>query len=379
MLGCDLIVTAGNEALSKIHAGRTTAVVNTNESPTAEFVRNPNWQYGAPAQIQQVRDAVGNDDDVRVHRRQGLATRLLGDAIYTNPFMLGFAWQRGWVPLALRVADARDRAQRRGDRRQQARLRLGPRRRARPRGGQAHRLPGCAGGRTQARRRPLEEIVARRVEFLTGYQDAGYAKRYSELVERVRKVESDRLQSTKLTEAVARYYFKLLAYKDEYEVARLQSDPAFRAQDRGAVRGRAGKDYELNFYLAPPLLAKIDPDTGRPRKMRFGPWMMSAFTLLAKLKFLRGTAFDIFGRPRTPHRACADRRVRAAVDELLSRLAADNHAVAVQLASIPEEIRGYGHVKERHLEQARAKWADLLATYRGQQKAQVIQMPARAA
>ena len=196
----------------------------------------------------------------------------------------------------------------------------------------------------------------------------------------MRKVESDRLQSTKLTEAVARYYFKLMAYKDEYEVARLQSDPAFRAKIAAQFEGVAGKDYELNFYLAPPLLAKVDPNTGHPRKMRFGPWMMSAFTLLAKLKFLRGTAFDIFGRT-------AERRTERAligeyeqlVDELLSRLAADNHGVAVQLASIPEEIRGYGHIKERNLKQARAKWADLLATYRGQQKAQVIQMPARAA
>ncbi len=379
VLGCDLIVTASNEALSKIHAGRTTAVVNTNESPTAEFVRNPNWQYGAPAQIQQVRDAVGDDEHVSFIDAQGLATKLLGDAIYTNPFMLGFAWQRGWVPLAYETLmraielngvaiDANKRAFEWG----------------RAAAHDVEAVKRIANPDAQVvelkRASTLEEMLARRVEFLTGYQDAGYARRYSELVERVRKVESDRLQSTKLTEAVARYYFKLLAYKDEYEVARLQSDPAFRARIASQFEGVAGKDYELNFYLAPPLLAKIDPDTGVPRKMRFGPWMMTAFTLLAKLKVLRGTAFDIFGKT-------AERRTERAligeyeqlVDELLSRLAADNHAVAVQLASIPEEIRGYGHVKERNLQQARTKWADLLATFRGQQKAQVIQMPARAA
>jgi indolepyruvate ferredoxin oxidoreductase len=179
---------------------------------------------------------------------------------------------------------------------------------------------------------------------------------------------------------VARYYFKLMAYKDEYEVARLHSDPAFRAQIAAQFEGVAGKDYELNFYLAPPLLAKIDPDTGHPKKMRFGPGMMTAFALLAKLKFLRGGPFDIFGRTdeRKAERALIE-EYEQLVDELLTRLAADNHGVAVQLASIPEDIRGYGHVKERHLNAARAKWSDLLAQFRGQQKAQVIQMPARAA
>jgi indolepyruvate ferredoxin oxidoreductase len=138
----------------------------------------------------------------------------------------------------------------------------------------------------------LEEIVGRRVEFLTAYQDAAYAQRYKDLVERVRRVESDRLQSTKLAEAVARYYFKLLAIKDEYEVARLHSDPAFRQKIAAMFEG----NYKLNFHLAPPLLAKADPLTGRPRKKRYGPWMMSAFGVLAKLRRLRGTAFDVFGR-----------------------------------------------------------------------------------
>jgi indolepyruvate ferredoxin oxidoreductase len=195
-------------------------------------------------------------------------------------------------------------------------------------------------------------------------------------VERVRKVESDRLQSTRLAEAVARNYFRLLAYKDEYEVARLHSDPAFRAKIAAQFEG----DYTLNFHLAPPLLAKVDPNTGHPRKKRYGPGMMTAFTMLAKLKGLRGTPLDVFGRS-------AERRMErqligeyeALVDELLARLDRDNHPVALQLAALPEDIRGYGYIKENNLKAARAKWTELLARFRGQQVAQVIRMPSKAA
>jgi indolepyruvate ferredoxin oxidoreductase len=225
----------------------------------------------------------------------------------------------------------------------------------------------------------LDELVVRRVEVLTAYQNAGYAKRYASLVERVRKVESDRLGgATRLAEAVARYYFKLLAIKDEYEVARLHSDPAFRQKIAAQFEG----DYTLNFHLAPRLLARPDPVTGKVRKISFGPWMLRAFGVLARLKFLRGTALDVFGRTeeRQMERALIT-EYETLVDELLSRLAADNHALAVELASLPEEIRGYGHVKARHVAAARTKQAALLARLRGQpaQGAQVIAMPVRAA
>ena len=222
----------------------------------------------------------------------------------------------------------------------------------------------------------LDDIVAKRVEFLTGYQNAAYAKRYADLVERVRKVESDRLQSTRVTEAVARYYFKLLAYKDEYEVGRLHSDPAFRAKIAAQFEG----DYKLNFYMAPPIISKPDPVTGRVTKKRFGPWMMSAFSLLARLKFLRGSPFDIFGytAERRTERALIG-EYEATIEEILSRLSADNHEVAAQLAGIPDDIRGYGHIKEGNLKVARIKWDDLLVRLRGQTKAQVINITPRAA
>jgi len=378
VLGCDLITTASNEALSKMQSGRTKAVLNTAESPTADFVRNPNWQFGAAGMLQQVREAIGTEDRAAAVDATGLATALLGDGIFTNPFVLGYAWQKGWIPLAYETLmraielngvaiDANKRAFEWGR-------------------AAAHDLEAvkkAASGETPAaqviefKRMPsLDEIVGRRVEFLTGYQNAAYARRYAALVERVRQVESDRLRSTTLTEAVARYYFKLLAYKDEYEVARLHSEPAFRAGIASMFEGK----YKLNFYLAPPLIAKPDPQTDRVGKKRYGAWVLPAFALLAKLKFLRGTPLDVFGynAERRTERALIVEYERL-VDELLGKLGADNHGLAVQLASIPEDIRGYGHVKREHLQKARARQADLLAKLRGQAPAQVIRMPVRAA
>ncbi len=382
IIGCDLIVTSSNEALSKIRPGRTRLVANTSETPTADFVSNPNWQFGGSNITRELREAIGNDADCAFVDANGLVTALMGDAIYTNPFVLGFAWQKGWLPLAHETlsraielnaiaVEANKRAFEWG---RYAAHDLDAVKRA--------AFPESSSKVVELKRiaSTLEDIVARRVEFLTGYQNAAYARRYAELVERVRKVESDRLQSSLLTEAVARYYFKLLAIKDEYEVARLHSDPAFRARIAAQFEGLDGKPYKLAFHLAPPLLAKPDPATGRVKKMHFGPWIMPVFGVLARLKFLRAGVFDIFGRSaerRTERQLITD--YEALVDELLTRLAADNHAVAIELAKIPDEIRGYGHIKEKNLAAARLKWSALLARLRGQQSAQVIQMPVRAA
>ncbi|MGH6623931.1 MAG: indolepyruvate ferredoxin oxidoreductase family protein, partial [Burkholderiaceae bacterium] len=225
VIGCDLIVATSNEALSKIQAGKTRAVANTSESPTADFVKNPNWQFGGTALSRELREAVGSDADCAFVDANGLATALMGDAIYTNPFMLGFAWQKGWIPLAhetlLRAIDLNGIAVEANKKAFEwgrwAAHDLDAVRRA--------AFPDAAGNVVELKRfaSTLEDVVDRRREFLTGYQNAAYAQRYADFVERVRKVESDRLQSTQLTEAVARYYFKLLAYKDEYEVARLHS------------------------------------------------------------------------------------------------------------------------------------------------------------
>jgi indolepyruvate ferredoxin oxidoreductase len=207
----------------------------------------------------------------------------------------------------------------------------------------------------------LDELIDTRAEFLTKYQDAAYAKQYRDFVERVRKAEQETTEQKqlRLTEAVARYLFKLMAYKDEYEVARLHSDAAFQAKIGNMFEG----DYKLKFHLAPPLLAKRDAD-GHLVKQEFGPWMMNAFGLLAKLKFLRGSAFDIFGytEERKTERALIA-QYKDTIAALLPRLKADNLSKAVAIASIPEEIRGFGHVKERHLKAAKDKEASLLKEF----------------
>ena len=199
--------------------------------------------------------------------------------------------------------------------------------------------------------------MSRREKFLTDYQDAAYARRYTELVARVRAAENLKAPgSTALAEAVARYAFKLMAYKDEYEVARLYTSGELQRRLQQQFEG----DYTLHFHLAPPLLAKKD-EQGRLLKGEYGPWVFTAFKWLAKLKFLRGGAFDVFGRT-------AERRMErqlvidyfATVERLLAGLDAGNLALAAQIASVPEHIRGYGHVKEAHLHTAKAREAQLL-------------------
>ena len=213
---------------------------------------------------------------------------------------------------------------------------------------------------TRALPKTLDEIVASRMKHLTGYQNAALANRYKALVDKVRAAEA-KTGLTGLAEAVAQNYAKLLSYKDEYEVARLYADAAFQARLGQQFDG----DYKLRFHLAPPLFAQRDPQTGQLLKQEFGSWMLPAFRLLAKLKGLRGTRLDLFGytqERKTERRLIAD--YEALVAELLAGLSPENHALAVKLASIPDDIRGYGHVKDAHLEKAKKKEADLLHQWR---------------
>jgi len=207
------------------------------------------------------------------------------------------------------------------------------------------------------------ELVERRGRHLAAYQNAAYAQAYRDLVDKVGTIEADRAPGKSgLADAVARYLFKLMAYKDEYEVARLYSDGAFAAQVRNAFDGDSLR-YE--FHLAPPLFARIDKSTGLPRKMRFGRWVMPLFAVVAKMKFLRGTPFDPFGHSierRTERKLIED--YRATLDEVLARITPENHHLAVALAAIPEKIRGFGHVKQRHLTAAKAEETAHLQEFR---------------
>jgi len=359
VIGCDLVVSASGDALDKMSAGLTRALINGTTTPTAAFVKNPDWTLPGSNLQHDIAEACGGQGVEFVPAAE-IATALMGDSIATNMFMLGYAWQKGWVPLG-RAAIERaielngvavdfNRQSFLWGRRAAVDLER-VRRLALP----AEVIPI-----EQHFSRNLAELVERRVQHLTGYQDAAYAARYRALVERVRTVEQERVGGTKLAEAVARYYAKLLAYKDEYEVARLFASGDFMKKIDGMFEG----DYRVNFHLAPPLLARPDPRTGEPRKMRFGPWMLRGFGLLARLKGLRGTRLDVFGRT-------AERRMERGliaeyeqtVETLLAGLARDNHALAVEVASLPEAIRGFGHVKAKSVEAARGKHAELMGRY----------------
>jgi indolepyruvate ferredoxin oxidoreductase len=215
----------------------------------------------------------------------------------------------------------------------------------------------------------LEEVIDRRVAFLTEYQNAAYASHYASLVRRIRGAEANCTCETALTDVVARALFKLMAYKDEYEVARLYTETDFLKR----VADRFEGPYKLRFHLAPPLLADRDPENGRLRKRIYGPWMISVFRILAKLRGLRGTPLDIFGRSeerRTERRLIGE--YEAVLEEIISRLSAANHPTAVELAALPLEIRGFGHVKQANLNRAKTKEAALLTHFRSPLPAHVM-------
>jgi indolepyruvate ferredoxin oxidoreductase len=361
VLACDILTGVGDEAVAKMQRGVTKALVNTALVMPAEFTRNADLKFPLGSMEHEIRDAVAPGDAEFLDATR-LATGLMGDSIATNLFMVGFAYQRGLIPLGedaiLRAIELNGAAV---ESNKQS-FRWGRLAAVDPVRVAAAAVPASAKPDSQRFSESVDEMIARRAAFLTDYQDAAYARRYTDFVAKVRAAETARLPGkTALTEAVARYYFKLLAVKDEYEVARLYTDGDFVKRVAAQFEG----DYKLTFHLAPPLSNKPDPVTGEAKKSTYGPWMMTAFRVLAKMKGLRGTPLDVFGRTherRTERQLITD--YEALIDELLPRLAPHNHAIAVELASIPEHIRGYGHVKDRHLKAAKAKEAELVASFR---------------
>jgi indolepyruvate ferredoxin oxidoreductase len=356
VIACDSIVGAAKYTLTVMQQGRTYVALNTHGTPTAGFVKNPDWQFpGGNCEVA-VRNSVG-EDLVGAFDAEQVAEQMLGDSIYTNPLMMGYAWQKGRIPLSLAAIMRAIELNGVQIDNNKAAFEWGRR--------CAHDLAAVqamfkAQQVIQFVKRPaLADMVAQRVDFLTGYQDAAYAVQYKAFVDKVQAAEAP-LGGTQLTEAVARYLFKLMAYKDEYEVARLHTDKAFTNKIAAMFEG----EYKIVHHLAPPLTAKKN-DKGELIKQPFGPWMRSAFGLLAKMKGLRGTALDIFGRSeeRKTERALIV-EYRTSIDELLKTLTAGNRALALEIARLPEDIRGYGHVKERHLKAARGKWQALMQRWR---------------
>ncbi|WP_127805695.1 indolepyruvate ferredoxin oxidoreductase family protein [Hydrogenophaga sp. NH-16] len=359
VIGCDPLVAAGKETLQRLRAGRSHVALNTSATPTAAFVKNPQWQNPAQACVDSLVAALG-DAAVGRFDAESAATRLMGDSIYTNPMMLGYAWQKGWVPLGLEsLMRAIELNAVQVEKNKQA-FDWGRRAAHDPQAMAALLAPATPAQVIQFKKRDtVEELVARRADFLTAYQNAAYAQTYKDFVEQVRQAES-RLGKTSLTEAVARYLFKLMAYKDEYEVARLHTDPAFRAQIAEQFEG----DYRLQLHLAPPLFAKTN-DKGELIKQTYGPWMLKAMSVLARFKGLRGTALDVFGRTeerRTERELIV--QYRADIEGLLAGLNADSHALVLEVARLPEQIRGFGHVKARHLAAVQTRREQLLAQWR---------------
>ena len=363
VLGCDFVVSASQKTMDTTREG-TRMVVNTHQQMTGEFTRNANIQFPAQSLRRTITNGVGDSNAEFVDATR-IATALMGDSIATNLFMLGFAFQRGLVPVSSEAINKAIELNGAAVKMNQAAFLWGRRAAVDPAAIERLIAPKAEVAPAMKISLTLEEIVARRVEFLTGYQNAAYADKYRTLVDRVKQAESSRAKGLGgLSEAVARYFFKLLAYKDEYEVARLYADPAFMQKIRSQFEG----DYKLHFHLAPPLLAKRDRTTAELRKSEYGTWVFTAFKLLAKLRGLRGTPLDVFGYTRERQ---TERRLigeyEATVEELIGKLNVDNHALAVKIASIPEEIRGYGHIKERSLALAKTRQVELMAAFRSPQ------------
>ncbi|MBK9235144.1 MAG: indolepyruvate ferredoxin oxidoreductase family protein [Rhodoferax sp.] len=361
IMGCDPIVTAGKETVLRMAQGRTRVALNAHSTPTAGFVKDGSWQNPAQACADEIAKCVAAEA-LGSFNADAAAVKLMGDSLYTNPMMLGYAWQKGWVPLSrqalLRAIELNAVAV------EQNKTAFEWGRQAAHNWSAVERLldPGQV---IEFKRPPsLDAVVARRVEFLTAYQNAAYAQEYQAFVNQVRQAEMAGGTSLPLSEAVAKNLFKLMAYKDEYEVARLHTDSAFHRRIGDMFEG----DYRLHYHLAPPLLAKKN-DKGELQKRKFGPATLTLFKLLAPLKVLRGGAFDVFGYSdeRRQERALIA-EYRASVQELLQALGRfDDGAkvkLAVEIARVPEQIKGFGHVKARHLAAAKQNWAALLVRFR---------------
>ncbi|KGD93538.1 indolepyruvate ferredoxin oxidoreductase [Achromobacter sp. RTa] len=377
LLAGDLVVATSMESMARVSPGRTHVLLNSDTAPTAAFVGNPDWTLPGASLTADLQAACGKDNLCTVDAA-ALAVGLLGDAIYANPLMMGYAYQKGWIPLSqealLRAIElngqqvpnnisafawgrraAYDLA---GVNRL---LANGGAPSAHPEGIIELKRPRAASP-VVALKKPageLEQLVSVRKDFLTGYQDAAYARQYADLVDKVARAEREATGTNRLALAVARGYFKLMAYKDEYEVARLYSDGEFIKQVVEQFEG----DWKLRFHLAPPLFARRDKD-GHLIKRSYGPGMLRAFRLLARLRGLRGTKLDIFGytAERRAERELI-REYRETLTAILSKLNRGNLDRAVALASLPEEIRGYGHVKEAAMEKAAARREELLKEF----------------
>ena len=358
VLGCDLVVTASNKVLETIKPDHTAVVFSDYEMSTADFTRKADLRIPGAALRHAIWERAGK---APVHHFDAhtAAVKLFGDSIAANVFLLGYAYQLGCVPIGAAAIEQAIELNGAAVEMSKGAFRFG--RLAAHDMSAIERMIGPAKTSTP-KSQTLDDLVAYRATQLTGYQDAALADRYRARIARLADAERSKAPGRAgLAEAAARGYHKLLAYKDEYEVARLFTDAAFEKAlgDQFESRGK------LEFHLAPPLLARRDKLTGEPRKMKFGRWMLPVFRLLAKGKALRGTAWDVFGYT---HERKLERQMIAdyekLLDEIVDRLSPASHATSVALAGLPLDIKGFGHIKERNYKAVKAREAALLAELR---------------
>ncbi|MGF6875624.1 indolepyruvate ferredoxin oxidoreductase family protein [Paraburkholderia sp. MM5477-R1] len=358
VLGCDMVVAASMKTLSTTRHGATRMLINTHETMTGAFTRHPDLQFPAADLRASITRAVGRDH-VEFVDAMKYALSLQGDPLAANMFMLGYAYQRGLIPIRADAINAAIELNGVAVASNKQAFLWGRRATASP-----HALERILAVTKQSRASllmstTLDELIDRRVRFLTDYQDAAYAERYRSRVNRVRAWERIVApQQETVTRAVASVYFKLMAYKDEYEVARLHASREFIESLKQQFEG----NFRIAFNLAPPLLARKNESTGEPRKQEFGSWLLPAFRLLAKLKVLRGSPFDIFGYTveRRMERGLVT-RYEETIEQIITHGNTRNHPIALRAASIAGKIRGYGHVKERHFQALDEEWRSAVA------------------
>jgi indolepyruvate ferredoxin oxidoreductase len=357
ILGCDMIVASNPDMLKTVKPGVTRAVLNADVTPTGEFQTNRNLDLGADRLEALIREAL-DGGDMHMLNATRLATMLTGDSIATNFLMVGYALQTGLLPISLVALEEAIRlngANAEGNLRTLTLGRLA-----------AHApeafVKADPEAETLKKLATLEGVLESRVKLLTSYQDAAYAKRYRAFIDEIGVIVADRglPGGTAFVRSAALSLARLMAYKDEYEVARLQTDSKFR----DALAAQFEGNFKLSFHLAPPLLSRTDPATGRPRKMCMGRWVLPLFGVLRRMKGLRGTAFDVFGYTfeRRQERSLIE-EYRTLILEVAGRLRAFNLDAAIALADAAGDIRGYGPVKEASIAEYRVRLPQLRSAF----------------
>ncbi|MDG2460619.1 MAG: indolepyruvate ferredoxin oxidoreductase family protein [Luminiphilus sp.] len=356
-IGCDLVVSTSYEAMGKAAHGRTHAIVNDNEQPTAAFITDPDTHFPARGMRDKIRQEVGEKLEL-VHATD-IATRLTGDSIGTNLFLLGYAWQRGWVPVSREALEKAIEVNAVAIDFNISAFLLGRRYAHQPR-----RVESMLPIESAATETPLtlDELIEDRFQRLVAYQSRRYANQYRDQINQVRASDPGPESDGSLTHAVAHQLFRLMAYKDEYEVARLLSSDVFRSKLESQFKG----NYSLRFHLAPPVLSKPNPKTGKVTKREFGPWLMPVFRILTKLRWLRGTRLDLFALNSERKLELEDlNRYQGDLTEICELLTQDNYGVAITLAQLPERLRGFGHIKAKNRSKLLDQRAQLLSQLRG--------------